>query len=76
MRFLDVTVSEYDRAGVDKDAETIQVDKVVIHPKFVPATLLNDICLLKLKKPIEFNSECLIILSSFYKINKKIAEKI
>ncbi|CAG5102807.1 Oidioi.mRNA.OKI2018_I69.chr1.g476.t1.cds [Oikopleura dioica] len=55
LRFLDVTVSEYDRAGIDKNAETIQVDKVVIHPKFVPATLLNDICLLKLKKPIEFN---------------------
>ena len=52
-----MTVSEYDRAAVDKGAQTIQVDKVVIHPDFVPATLLNDICLLKLKTPIEMNSK-------------------
>jgi len=56
MRFLDVTVSEYDRAAVDKGAQTIQVEQVVIHPEFVPATLLNDICLLKLKTPIEMNT--------------------
>ena len=42
---------------VDKGAQTIQVDEVVIHPEFVPATLLNDICLLKLKTPIEMNSK-------------------
>jgi len=42
---------------VDKGAQTIQVEQVVIHPEFVPATLLNDICLLKLKTPIEMNSK-------------------
>ena len=55
IRFLDVTVGEYDRGANDVGARTIQVKHKIIHPEFVPSTLKNDICLLELMDPIKFS---------------------
>lgn len=55
IRFLDVTVGEYDRGANDLGARTIQVKNKIIHPEFVPTTLKNDICLLELMEPIVFS---------------------
>ena len=56
IRFLDVTVGEYDRGANDVGARTIQVKNKIIHPEFVPSTLRNDICLLELQEEITFSS--------------------
>lgn len=56
MRFLDVTVGEYDRGANDVGARTIRVKNKIIHPEFVPTTLRNDICLLELEESITFSS--------------------
>ena len=42
MRFLDVTVGEYDRGANDVGARTIQVKHKIIHPDFVPSTLKDN----------------------------------
>lgn len=55
IRFLDVTVGEYDRGANDVGARTIQVKNKIIHPEFVPSTLKNDICLLELADEIKFS---------------------
>ena len=70
MRFLDVTVGEYDRGANDVGARTIQVKNKIIHPEFVPTTLRNDICLLELEESITFSSGTQICLQKFMKIHE------
>lgn len=56
IRFLDVTVGEYDRGANDVGARTYRVKNKTIHPQFVQTTLKNDICLLELEESITFSS--------------------
>jgi len=56
IRFLDVTVGEYDRGANDVGARTYRVKSKTIHPQFVQTTLKNDICLLELEESITFSS--------------------
>jgi len=50
-----VRVGEHDRNKRDGTEVDIQVEKVVMHPKYDPQALNNDIALFKLSKPIMFN---------------------
>ena len=50
-------VGEYDKTLPDQGQRHVKVKKLVMHPEFNRRTLINDICLLKLKTPIEMNSK-------------------
>ncbi|CAG5103340.1 Oidioi.mRNA.OKI2018_I69.chr1.g727.t1.cds [Oikopleura dioica] len=54
-RFLQVTVSEFDRAKIDMGARTINIKEKYLHPQFDQFTLKNDICLLELEDSINFH---------------------
>jgi len=54
-RFLQVTVSEYDRAALDVGARTINIKNKYLHPQFNRHNLQNDICLLELEDSIKFH---------------------
>ncbi|CBY07216.1 unnamed protein product [Oikopleura dioica] len=54
-RFLQVTVSEYDRRAIDQRARTINIKNKYLHPQYDPYMIQNDICLLELEDSIKFH---------------------
>ncbi|XP_068733580.1 uncharacterized protein [Montipora capricornis] len=53
---FNVTVGELQRGITEGNEQNIPVEKIILHPKFNTTNLQNDIALMKLKRPISFNS--------------------
>uniref|UniRef100_A0AAY4EWA7 Coagulation factor VII n=1 Tax=Denticeps clupeoides TaxID=299321 RepID=A0AAY4EWA7_9TELE len=47
---------EHDRSASEGTEQTIEVDEIINHPDYVPATADNDIALLRLRRPIAFSN--------------------
>jgi len=52
---LRVVAGEYNMFEADGDEQERPLKKIILHPQYNPGPQLNDIALLKLKEPLEFN---------------------
>ena len=41
----------------EEGAQTVEADEIVIHPNYTEATLINDICIVRLRKPLKLGNE-------------------
>uniref|UniRef100_A0AAY4EWR1 Coagulation factor VII n=1 Tax=Denticeps clupeoides TaxID=299321 RepID=A0AAY4EWR1_9TELE len=56
VKHLKIVAGEHDRSASEGTEQTIEVDEIINHPDYVPATADNDIALLRLRRPIAFSN--------------------
>ncbi|CAI9616659.1 unnamed protein product, partial [Staurois parvus] len=66
-----VRLGEYDRRTLEDTEQQIAVTRLIIHPKFDPATVNNDIALMRLAQPAVYDKYVLPICLPSYGLSEK-----